>query len=161
MLKLLSFLPTGLTKRIVQSAVLIRNPYILGVRVIVEDAGKQVLLVRHTYLDGWYLPGGAVDRGETLEQAASREVLEEAGIEAKTAPRLLGMYLNREATGRDHVGLFHLSAWEGTPAYLVPNAEIAEACFFPLETLPENLSPATARRLAEFRSGSFPSGAYW
>ena len=46
MLKLLSFLPTGLTKRIVQSAVLIRNPYILGVRVIVEDASKQVLLVR-------------------------------------------------------------------------------------------------------------------
>ena len=161
MLKLLSLLPTGLTKRIVQSAVLIRNPYILGVRVIVEDGSRQVLLVRHTYLDGWYLPGGAVDRGETLEQAARREVQEEAGIEAQRAPRLIGMYLNREATGRDHVGLFHLSAWTEGAAYLTPNAEIREARFFALDTLPDNLRPATARRLAEFRDGSFPSGAYW
>ncbi|WP_434056022.1 MAG: NUDIX domain-containing protein [Roseibium sp.] len=161
MLKLLSFLPSGVTKRIVQSAVLIRNPYILGVRVIVEDASRQVLLVRHTYLEGWYLPGGAVDRGETLEQAASREVLEEAGIEAEGAPRLLGMYLNREATGRDHVGLFHLSAWKEAPAYLAPNSEIAEARFFPIDMLPDNLSPATARRLSEFRDRAFPSGAYW
>ncbi|WP_420333563.1 NUDIX domain-containing protein [Roseibium sp.] len=161
MLKLLSFLPSGLTKRIVQSAVLLRNPYILGVRVIVEDASSQVLLVRHTYLDGWYLPGGAVDRGETLEQAASREVLEEAGIATESAPRLLGMYLNREATGRDHVGLFHLSAWKEAPTYLTPNAEIAEARFFPIGSLPGNLTPATARRLSEFKDGSFPSGAYW
>lgn len=161
MLKLLSLLPTSLTKRIVQSAVLFKNPYILGVRVIVEDERGSVLLVRHTYLDGWYLPGGAVDRGETLEQAAIREVQEEAGITANDAPRLLGMYLNREATGRDHVGLFHLSAWQEAPAFLAANAEIAEARFFPLDTLPDDMSPATARRLSEFRAGTFPSGAYW
>nr|WP_319383491.1 NUDIX domain-containing protein [uncultured Roseibium sp.] len=161
MLKLLSFLPTSLTKRIVQSAVLIRNPYILGVRVIVVDDRGSVLLVRHTYLDGWYLPGGAVDRGETLEQAAIREVQEEAGIAAQNAPRLLGMYLNREATGRDHVGLFHLSVWQETPAFLAPNAEIAAAQFFPLDALPDDMSPATARRLTEFADGTLASGAYW
>lgn len=161
MLKLLSFLPTSLTKRIVQSAVLIRNPYILGVRVIVVDDRGGVLLVRHTYLEGWYLPGGAVDRGETLEQAAIREVLEEAGIAAQHAPRLLGMYLNREATGRDHVGLFQLDSWQEAPAFLAPNAEIAAARFFPLDALPDDLSPATARRLTEFADGTFPSGAYW
>lgn len=161
MLKLLSFLPTPWTKRIIQSAVLLRNPYIVGVRVIVEDENGRVLLVRHTYLDGWYLPGGAVDGGETLDEAASREVREEAGIVAGAAPRLLGMYLNREATGRDHVGLFHLSEWTRADAYLKPNAEIAEAGFFQVEALPGGLSPATQRRLAEFRNGSTPAGGYW
>ncbi|MET1411990.1 NUDIX domain-containing protein [Roseibium sp. HPY-6] len=161
MLKLLSILPTPWTKRIVQSAVLIRNPYILGVRVLVEDDQHRILLVRHTYLEGWYLPGGAVDGGETLAEAAAREVREEAGIAAGGTPDLLGMYLNREATGRDHVGLFHLTDWSETAAYLEPNSEIAEAGFFAPDALPDALSPATERRLTEFRRGDFPSGAYW
>ena len=161
MLKLLSKLPTSWTKRIVQSAVLLRNPYILGVRVIVEDENKRILLVRHTYLEGWYLPGGAVDGGETLDKAASREVLEEAGVLAAEAPRLLGMYLNREATGRDHVGLFHLTAWHRTDAFLEPNAEIAEAGFFELDALPDGLTPATARRITEFRNETYAPGGYW
>ena len=38
----------------------------LGVRVLVQAEAGRVLLVRHTYLDGWYLPGGGVDGGETL-----------------------------------------------------------------------------------------------
>ncbi|WP_282044888.1 NUDIX domain-containing protein [Roseibium album] len=161
MLKLLSILPTSWTKRIVQSAVLLRNPYILGVRVIVENEKKQVLLVRHTYLEGWYLPGGAVDGGETLDKAAAREVMEEAGVIAAETPRLLGMYLNREATGRDHVGLFHLREWSKADSFLDPNTEIAEAGFFAPDALPDTLSPATGRRLDEFRTGSYPAGAFW
>ena len=161
MLKILSYLPTRWTKRIVQSAVLVRNPYILGVRVIVEDSDGCVLLVRHTYLDGWYLPGGAVDGGETLDEAARREVREEAGIVASAFPRLLNMYLNREATGRDHIGLFHLTDWTQDDAYLTPNREIAEAGFFSLEDLPTSASPATMRRLAEFKSGVYPSAGSW
>ncbi|MEM9842987.1 MAG: NUDIX domain-containing protein, partial [Pseudomonadota bacterium] len=35
----------------------------LGVRAIVENAEGQVLLVRHTYTPGLYLPGGGVERG--------------------------------------------------------------------------------------------------
>lgn len=161
MLKILSLLPSRWTKRIVQTAVLVRNPYILGVRVIVEDGQGRVLLVRHTYLDGWYLPGGAVDRGETLEAAASREVAEEAGLVAEAPPQLLGIYLNREATGRDHVGLFHLTVWSKGSSFLLPNREIAEAGFFPLDALPGRLSPATARRLEAFKAGDIPSGGHW
>ncbi|MES0811625.1 NUDIX domain-containing protein [Roseibium sp. SCPC15] len=145
----------------IQSAGLIRNPYTLGVRVIVEDDRQQVLLVRHSYLPGWYLPGGGVERGETLDEAACREVSEEAGIAAEGSPVLLNMYLNEEATGRDHVGLFHLAAWRQAENFLKPNAEVVESGFFALEQLPQELSAATGRRLLEFRSGFFPAGGKW
>jgi 8-oxo-dGTP pyrophosphatase MutT (NUDIX family) len=157
MLKFLSLLPKPWTRRLIQQAGLVRNPYTLGVRVIVEDGAKRVLLVRHSYLSGWYLPGGGVDRGETMVEAARREVLEEAGVAASAPPRLLNVYLNEEATGRDHVGLFHLESWVEADTFLRPNAEIVEAAFFESQAMPDDLSKATARRLAEFRSGAFPT----
>jgi 8-oxo-dGTP pyrophosphatase MutT (NUDIX family) len=157
MLKVLSYLPTSWTRRLIQQVGLVRNPYTLGVRVIVEDGDNRVLLVRHSYLSGWYLPGGGVDRGETMVEAARREVLEEAGVAAEGPPRLLNVYLNTEATGRDHVGLFHLESWREAETFLMPNAEITEAAFFGMDGMPDGLSKATARRLEEFKSGVFVS----
>ena len=46
----------------------------LGVRAVVTDDRGRVLLVRHTYLAGWWLPGGGVDRGETTQAAVVREL---------------------------------------------------------------------------------------
>ncbi|MEM5585455.1 NUDIX domain-containing protein [Roseibium sp. AS2] len=160
MLKFLSLLPAHWTRRLIQQIGLVRNPYTLGVRVIVEDEVKRVLLVRHSYLDGWYLPGGGVDKGETMAEAARREVHEEAGIAAAEAPRLLSVYLNEGATGRDHVGLFHLASWSGTESFLAPNSEIAEAGFFAPDALPDGLTRATGQRLIEFRSGQLVSGRW-
>jgi ADP-ribose pyrophosphatase YjhB (NUDIX family) len=48
------------------------RPVRLGVRVMLLR-GDQVLLVRQTYMPGWFMPGGGLKRGETLEQAARRE----------------------------------------------------------------------------------------
>ncbi|MHA7776970.1 NUDIX domain-containing protein [Roseibium sp. M-1] len=161
MLKILALLPKPVTKRLIQGIGLVRNPFTLGVRVIVEDGDGRVLLVRHSYLPGWYLPGGGVDKAETMAEAACREVLEEAGIQHQELPRLLGIFLNEEATGRDHVGLYHLTAWRAGENYLGANAEIVEAAFFGLDSLPDELSSATARRLAEFRAGTFAGGGRW
>ncbi|MGH2449007.1 MAG: NUDIX domain-containing protein, partial [Chloroflexota bacterium] len=47
---------------------------------------ERILLARHVRSDGhsyWVLPGGAVEPGETAEQAARREVLEETGLEIR------------------------------------------------------------------------------
>jgi len=59
------------------------------VRVIVVSRGR-ILMVRHRDADGpfWILPGGGVRSGETLEQAAIREVREEAGANCSIARRL-------------------------------------------------------------------------
>lgn len=163
MLKLFSLLPTALTKRLVQAQALIRNPYCLGVRLLVRNEEGGVLLVWHSYLPGWHLPGGGVDKGEQMADAARRELREEAGIEALSDPELLGMFLNREAFGRDHIGLYAVRDWRPGKAYLAPNSEIVEARFFDLEDLPEDVTPATFRRLAALMgdAGGKTEDGYW
>jgi len=44
----------------------------LGVRGIVIDERGRVLLIEHTYVKGWHLPGGGVESRETAEHAAVR-----------------------------------------------------------------------------------------
>jgi ADP-ribose pyrophosphatase YjhB (NUDIX family) len=48
--------------------------------VVVNDAGE-ILLIRRTDNGNWALPGGAIDLGESVAQAAVRETLEESGIQ--------------------------------------------------------------------------------
>ena len=48
--------------------------------VVVNDAGE-MLMIRRTDNDNWAVPGGAIDLGESVAQAAIRETLEESGIE--------------------------------------------------------------------------------
>ncbi len=47
---------------------------------------EQILMVRHVHdgRDYWTLPGGGIESGETPEQAAAREVLEETGVRVTT-----------------------------------------------------------------------------
>jgi ADP-ribose pyrophosphatase YjhB (NUDIX family) len=159
MLRLLSVLPAPLTKRLVQAVSLLRNPYTLGVRVIVLNEDRQVLLVRHSYLPGWYLPGGGVDLNEVMADAVRRELLEEAGVSVTGIPRLLGVYLNKEGLGRDHIGLFEVPDWAPAANFLLPNAEIVEAGFFSPDSLPEETTRATAVHIAEHFSESRVGGA--
>jgi len=51
----------------------------VGVEVVVMDDGK-VLLLRRRDFDVWGLPGGYVDAGESIAEAALREVGEETGL---------------------------------------------------------------------------------
>lgn len=63
---------------------------ILGVAVVVLD-GSQVLLAKREDFEVWTLPGGAVDPGEAVSDAAIREAREETGIEVRLN-RLVGVY---------------------------------------------------------------------
>ena len=58
--------------------------------VVVNDAGE-ILMIRRTDNGNWAVPGGAVDLGESLTQAAVRETLEEAGIECAVTG-IVGIY---------------------------------------------------------------------
>jgi len=131
----------------------LRRPLTLGVRVIVVRTGEPagVLLVRHSYVPGWHLPGGGVKKGETLSGAACREVREETGLDVTTTAQPFGMYARLCGGVSDHVAVFIASDWFGR---VCPDGgEILEACFFPWDELPHGLTHATKRRLEEFRSG--------
>jgi 8-oxo-dGTP pyrophosphatase MutT (NUDIX family) len=129
-------------------------PLTLGVRCIVVREDGRVLMVRHTYLPGWYLPGGGVDRGETIEAAIARELDEEVGITPLERPQLFHAYSNFREHKSDHIVLFSLRRFTIEPR---PNHEIAEHGFFDPSVPPAGTSEATLRRLVEWRGLARPT----
>lgn len=127
----------------------------LGVRIIATDSNGQVLLVQHTYLHGWWLPGGGVDKGETTHAAAVRELREETGLAARTEPRLISIHSNEQFFPGDHVAVFHIDSFEIHDR--ASHGEIAQVGWFDLNDLPDATTPATRRRLAEFKAQAPPS----
>jgi 8-oxo-dGTP pyrophosphatase MutT (NUDIX family) len=132
----------------------------LGVRgLVVGPAGDEVLLVRHSYVAGWYLPGGAVEPGETALASLVRELDEEAGIAPRGDAPLIGLYFNERHRRRDHVALYRVPDWHRIRPF-VPNGEILESRFFSVTDLPVDATDATRRRLDEY-FGKAPPSPYW
>jgi 8-oxo-dGTP pyrophosphatase MutT (NUDIX family) len=148
-----------LRTRILTRLALMTRPMTLGVRALVVDDAHRVLLVRHTYVPGYFFPGGGVEGGETMETAMRRELVEETNVEAEGPLTLYGVYLNRAASKRDHVALYVTRDFHQLGPH-VPDREIAEAGFFPLDALPATTTRATRARIAEALRGAPPS-AYW
>lgn len=120
----------------------------LGVRAVVLDGRACVFLVKHSYVDGWHLPGGGVETGETLLEALTRELAEEGNITLTASPRLHGVFFNKQVSQRDHVALFIVRDFRQDAAPR-PNREIVAHGFFPLAALPPDTGRATRARLAE------------
>lgn len=130
-----------------------------GVRAAVLSPKGEVFLIRHTYVPGWQLPGGGVEVGETVHEALARELSEEACIVPMGEPVLHGLYFNRRISRRDHVALYVVRDFR-VESVKQPDREIAEAGFFPLDGLPDGVTPATRRRLEEIAKG-LPPAADW
>ena len=106
----------------------------LGAAAAVAYRGK-VLLIKRRDVEIWALPGGAVENGESLAQAAVREVREETGVSVELT-RLVGVYSRPNwRAGGDHGVLF---AARPLSHDIVPQPEEAlEAAYFAPDALPE------------------------
>jgi ADP-ribose pyrophosphatase YjhB (NUDIX family) len=145
--------------RLIVAAARFTRPMTLGVRALVIDAEERVLLVRHTYVPGFFLPGGGAECGETLEESLARELVEEGNVRLTAPAPLFGLYFNRRVSRRDHVALYIVRDFT-QDAPRLPDYEIAEAGFFARDALPEGTTPATRARLAEYFDGA-PVSPYW
>ena len=131
----------------------------VGVRGMVLDGDGRVFLIKHSYIDGWHLPGGGVEVGETLAEALARELAEEGNIELTAKPVLHGVYFHPVYSRRDHVALYVIRGFRQS-ALPVPDREIVDHGFFPVDALPEGTTAGTHARLAEVLHGA-PKSERW
>jgi len=96
----------------------------------------EVLLIKRLDIPVWVLPGGGLDPGESPEEGAVREVLEETGLHT-CAVRKVAEYLPvNKLTQLSH--LFECQIVEGAPQ---TGKETKEVRFFPLNALPKMPPP--------------------
>lgn len=138
----------------------IGKPRTIGVRALLLDRDERVALVRHTYVDQWYLPGGGVKKGESISAALVRELAEEVAIADSVIERVLGVYHSRRESKDDHIVIFVVRTAASGALARADLREIEQAGWFPLDDLPEATSPATRRRIAEYRQGATGTGAW-
>jgi 8-oxo-dGTP pyrophosphatase MutT (NUDIX family) len=122
----------------------IRKPRFSGCRVLALDGAGRVLLVRHSYGSGhWMPPGGGMKRSEDALAAAARELFEETGCRLERAIQV--SWVEEDIGGaRNGVNIVvgHTSD-EPCPDL----REIIEASFFALHALPEDMAPQFRERL--------------
>lgn len=125
----------------------------IGVRVLLINEGK-ILLVKHTYQLDWYTIGGGVEPGETPREAMVRELKEEVGVTLTEPLELFSIYYSRNEKRDDYI-IFYIG--HGCTEEKVSSPEIAEKKWFCHSELPDDLSPATRRRIDEYFEKKVPS----
>ncbi len=127
-----------------------RHP-LLSVDIIIEVAGRGIVLIRRKNPPyGWALPGGFVDYGESLEEAAVREAKEETSLEV----RLIRQFHTYSDPGRDPrghtVSTVFIARAEGAPRAA---DDAAGVDIFTKETLPKELAFDHAKILKDYFQG--------
>ena len=104
---------------------------------MIRGDGGRVLLVHRPRYDDWTLPKGKLDRGETFDQAALREVREETGLRC-TLGRELATTEYRDNKGRPKVVRYWLMSVDG--GEFAPNDEVDEVRWLAVAEAVEKLT---------------------
>jgi len=116
------------------------NSMVASVNVVVTNAAGEVLLIRRSDNDNWAVPGGAIDLGESMVQAAVRETREETGIDCEvtglvgiyTDPRHVMLYTSNGEVRQEFSILLTARATGGAPT---PSEESSEVRWVAREAL--------------------------
>lgn len=128
------------------------RPIRMGVRIMMVRDNK-VWLVKHTYLPGWFLPGGGLKKWESLDQAARREAREETGADLGKIT-FIGVFTSFLQWKTDHTAVFFCNDFNfsGTS-----DAEIAELREFRLDELPAETYHLHRKLLIKYQTGTVNS----
>jgi 8-oxo-dGTP diphosphatase len=110
--------------------------------LIFDDIGR-ILLGHRRDIDWWYLPGGGMETGETVDEALHREVSEEIGVEIEIG-QLVGVY--SKPLKNEVMLTFRCQITNGTP---IETEEIRACCYFAPHELPQNTLPKHRQRIED------------
>lgn len=123
-----------------------KNP-VPTVDVIIENGEGIVLIERANLPFGWAIPGGFVDYGESLEDAARREALEETGLKIELLQQF-HTYSDPSRDVRQHnISTVFIARAEGVPK---ADTDAKQAVIYPLNAFPEPLVFDHAKILADY-----------
>jgi ADP-ribose pyrophosphatase YjhB (NUDIX family) len=124
------------------------------VDIIIELEGNRVVLVKRKNPPyGWALPGGFVDYGESLEEAAVREAMEETGLKVELK-RQFHAYSDPNRDPRHHtITVVFLATAKGEPK---AGDDAAEVEVFELTKLPDQMAFDHREILEDYRKGKYP-----
>ncbi|WP_168412959.1 NUDIX hydrolase [Bacillus salacetis] len=117
----------------------------VGVFAVVRNQADEVLCVKLNYGSGnWTLPGGHLDEKESPVEGVQREIFEETGYKAKVV-NFVGVYSAPEKD--DIVLLFRAEILQ--EGKFLPNKEIVQIGFFPVDSLPKAMHPWNRERIKD------------
>jgi len=121
------------------------NPpkHIVSAAAIVLNEQNEILLIKG-HRRGWEMPGGQVEVGESLTEAAVRETMEESGVEIEVT-KFCGVFQN--VNGSICNTLFLAKAVGGSP---IPTDESLESGFFSIQEAIEMVTWGNFRQRIEF-----------
>jgi ADP-ribose pyrophosphatase YjhB (NUDIX family) len=128
-----------------------RNP-IPTVDIIIELQGGIILIKRKNPPEGWALPGGFVDYGETLESAAFREAKEETGLDIELIKQF-HTYSDPKRDARHHtITTVYIAKAHGNP---IAGDDAKEIGIFKKEALPEQIAFDHREILNDYFTGRY------
>ncbi len=126
-----------------------RNPFLTVDCIVFRNDEGILLIKRRNPPHGWALPGGFVDYGESLEDAAKRELFEETGLKALNMTQL-GAYSSPDRDPRFHtVSVVFVVDAAGA---LKAGDDAAKCRFFPLDNLPNDIAFDHKQIISDFFS---------
>lgn len=110
----------------------------LTYRIVDDDEEKIEILLVHQDVtnDRWGVPKGHVNAGETFEQCAIRETLEEAGIDVQLSQRLEDVHVKYKHESKTVITFLAKQICDRNPSSDHPESEVSEARWFNVSSLP-------------------------
>jgi 8-oxo-dGTP pyrophosphatase MutT (NUDIX family) len=127
------------------------KPQSYGSKVIIENNGKYLLIKNNYGYGQWTFVGGRIDKGESPDEAAKREVMEEVGLKLSNL-RFIQKFTSTASGKRDHINIFYGAV--NARDLVLDKFEIKEAKWFEKNQFPE-LGPVAKEMWGIFENSEF------